>query len=1181
MYLSKLKIFGFKSFAQKAEVHFPGNGLTAVVGPNGCGKSNIVDAIRWVIGEQRASQLRMTKMQDIIFSGTEDRPAMNMAEVSLVINNDRGLLPSDFAEIQITRRAYRNGDTEYLINNQECRLKDIQNLFYDTGMGAASYSLMEQRMIDAILSDKAEDRRVLFEEAAGVSKYKQQRKETLRQLEKVRLDMERLEDNLKHVRSSVRAHEKQVARAEEWRKVRDRLRSLDLSMALDKYTEESEHFRLFQESRQKIADEQASLQSRLTLLETQLAEKRLSISGDEEEYRELEGQVSVANREIQELNSQCALLRSQRQNLESNVRRFREEILQSEEQISTLSAQRSEGERYIAELEAAGDMGPEQERMEESCTVLRDRVEDLKEKRRELAQSEKAARDIATRLRTRWERVDAELGQLQIQTDSLLREREGFESQEKSLSEDLARLQSVVAEHSKLLEVLEEQILVLDSSLEDDRAALRQADQKERELERERIGLQSRLDALEQMRHAHAGLDAGAKWVLESRASEVLGSLADHLEVKDHLALVEFCLGGAMQSLVLQSKDSLTGLLDALDSSKVGRVGLAVPGLTDSSAKVSSLQGAGVLGCARQFVQIKPELSPVLDHLLGKWILVENFEHALRLAKEHAGEDLWFCAPGCRAVHTSGFVRGGVGKSEGSGILSRKAEAENIQTRIVGMQQEISTLRNSMQSTQAKVAEVEQQRVSLQTDRQEHLAKQREADASSRVAKARLQSLSEQSNRVAQGLARLEERRQKAEAERLEDVELANAEAALRKVEGELSRISDEADEMETQLKSAEEDLRDLRTRRQESVMQLSNSRQGLQSLGQQINLHQKILQSRQDEITKADIDLDRLAGVLQALEEQIEVKNEAIGGVESRRDIAKEKYDTLVGALDGWNDEIRTVNQKLREKDGHLHEIQRRLESLTLNRERQKERIFEAWEFDLDQPVDFERVEYDEKDSPREIRELKEQMKKIGPVNASVMEDYETEKKRLLEVEQQFDDLDRARSSLERTIEKLDKIARERFLDTFRQIQRNFQDVFSSLMIGGEGKLTLQEDVDPLEAEIEVNARPTGKKMRGVRALSGGERALTATSLLFALYMVKPSPYCILDEVDGPLDDANIGRFVGLLRRFSRQTQFIIVTHNKRTMAACDMLYGVTQEIKGISRISSVELDQAAILVK
>ncbi|HSQ42432.1 MAG TPA: chromosome segregation protein SMC, partial [Fibrobacteraceae bacterium] len=1100
MYLSKLKIFGFKSFAQKAEVHFPGNGLTAVVGPNGCGKSNIVDSIRWVIGEQRANQLRMSKMQDVIFSGTEDRPAMNMAEVSLVINNDRGLLPTGFSEIQITRRVYRSGDTEYLLNNQECRLKDIQNLFYDTGMGAASYSLMEQRMIDAILSDKAEDRRVLFEEAAGVSKYKQQRKETVRQLERVRLDMERLEDNLRHVRTSVRQHEKQVARAQEWRAVRDRLRSLEVSMATDKYSEGTEHLKLFGEARSKVSDSQSSLQSRLTLLETQLQEKRLSISGEEEDYRGLETQVQDANRQIQEMNSQCALLRSQRQNLETNVRRFREEISQSEEQIASLAQQREEGERFISNLESSGDLVPELERLEETCQVLRDKVEELKEQRRLFTQTERQARDDVSRLKTRWERVDAELGQLQIQSEALVQEQASLSRQREEISAEIVRQTETLSEKQAAQNLSEEQLQVLDGRLEEAREAYKQADQRDRELDRERIALQSRHDALEHMRHAGAGLDAGARWALENRADVIIGSLADQLKVRDHLPEVEFCLGWSMQALALKSPEQATTLLDALDAAKAGRVGLALPHFANSWSRPEIPQDSAIVSGVRDLVDSPAEFVPLVDWLLGRWILVTDFAAALRLASTHAGLDLWFVAPAGRAVHTSGLVRGGQGKGDGAGILARKVETEEIQQKLTLLQNDIQQVRNALQSHQEQVEELNQQRDSLVADRQEHVSRAREADASLRVARAREQALLDQSSRLDKSLADLAARQERSEAERLSDQELAEAESRLRQCENDLTRVTSEQEELELQLHGQEDDLRAIKSRQQETVMQLSNGRQALKGIDQQLDLHRKILENREAEIHKADQDIDRIVAALTAVEEQIQIRNEGLGEVESRRDAAKQKYDVLVGALEEWNDEIRKVNAQLREQDAQLRDIEQRVLTLKANHDRLKERIFEAWEFDLDHPAEFSCVEYDEQDSPREVRELKAKLKEIGPVNASVMEDYEAEKKRLQEVETQFDDLDRARSSLERTIEKLDKIARERFLDTFRQIQRNFQDVFSSMMIGGEGKLTLQEDTDPLEAEIEVNARPTGKKMRGVRALSGGERALTATSLLFAL---------------------------------------------------------------------------------
>lgn len=1181
MYLSKLKIFGFKSFAQKAEVLFPGNGLTAVVGPNGCGKSNIVDAIRWVIGEQRASQLRMAKMQDIIFSGTEDRPAQNMAEVTLVINNDKGMLPSGFSEIQITRRAYRNGDTEYLINNQECRLKDIQNLFYDTGMGAASYSLMEQKMIDAILSDKAEERRVLFEEAAGVSKYKQQRKETVRQLEKVAVDMERLGVNLQHVRQNVRQHEKQVARAADWKRVRDRHRSLDLSISVDRYSEEKSHLELFAQTKERLLREQSDLQTRLSLLETQLSEKRLAISGDEEEYRTLEQHVSKAQQEIQQLSGQAAILRAQRQNIESNLKRFQEEIVQSESQLEMLKQQHLEGSQQVADLEGGqDDFAPAQERLEESYTVLRERWESLKEERRDLTVSEKQLREEVVRLRTRWERVDAELEQLAMQEQSQ-------KTDQTRLQTELDRFDSDIVPWTQELQQLKEgsqsdlhRIGSFKESIADLRQKLQESERSERAMESQRISLQSRRDALEHLRQSGAGIDGGARWIVEHRSQMIRGLLADLIVVNAHHEQIEFCLGAALQTVIVKGDASVQPILDALDEAKAGRVGLAQLTNSQTPPSIDLPKGAGILGSARSFIQGEG-LESLLDWLLGKWILVEDFATAQRLAQENTSFDLWFAAPQGRAVHTSGLIRGGLGKGTGAGLLSRKQEIETLDEQIVLATQKVDQCKSELDQVRIQLSEIEQLHVSAETDLRDRQRREREVESSIQVAQAKRNSCIDQIKRIATTISHIQERQALVAQERTQDRQLVENEEKLRQIEADLTRVVDACDEMESQVRSAEEDLRDLQSRRKDADMNLQNGRRALQALQQQMSVHEGILASRHSDIVKSDLEIEKLSVSIEQLDSLVESKNESLGEQEILRDRAKEKYDTLVGALEDWNDEIRSLNTQLRSKDGELHEAQRRSESLQHNCSRLKERVFEEWEFNLDEPSDFLRVEYDVKDSVQEIKDLKEQAKKIGPVNASVMEDYEAEKQRLLEVETQFDDLDKARTSLERTIDKLDRIARERFLETFRQIQRNFQDVFSSLMIGGEARLALQEGVDPLEAEIEVNARPTGKKMRGVRALSGGERALTATSLLFALYMVKPSPYCILDEVDGPLDDANIGRFVGLLRRFSRQTQFIIVTHNKRTMAACDMLYGVTQEIKGISRISSVQMEQASGFVK
>jgi chromosome segregation protein len=414
--------------------------------------------------------------------------------------------------------------------------------------------------------------------------------------------------------------------------------------------------------------------------------------------------------------------------------------------------------------------------------------------------------------------------------------------------------------------------------------------------------------------------------------------------------------------------------------------------------------------------------------------------------------------------------------------------------------------------------------------------------------------------------------------ERSSDAELENAKSELEKIQESFERLAENLEERQTMLRNKEDDLRELQSDLTNSQLEIKNLQSQLKFSEEQLPAFESMVQAKIQELEKNSVDIESLEEKFNVQAEQLEKKHEELAELESLRESAEERYNVVSRDIEDWHAEERDVNDKIKDLLPNERNIVLKKNAIQENTNHLRERVFSEWEVDLENPENVERVEYDTATVEKEIRLLRGRLKDIGPVNQNIMEDFEEERARLQEVEKQFDDLDQARASLKRSIDKLDKIARERFMNTFHNIQKNFQEVFSRLMKDGGTKLTLQEDVDPLEAEIEVNARPTGKKMRGVKALSGGERALTAVSLLFAIYMEKPSPYCVLDEVDGPLDDANIGRFVELLRHFSRQTQFILVTHNKRTMAASDMLYGVTQEIKGISRIASVKLEDVSL---
>ncbi|MBO5950498.1 MAG: chromosome segregation protein SMC [Fibrobacteraceae bacterium] len=1178
MRISKLKIFGFKSFAQRTEITFPGNGLTAVVGPNGCGKSNIVDAIRWVLGEQRAGVLRMGKMQDVIFSGTEERAAMSMAEVSLVINNDSGELASEFgkySEVMVTRRAYRNGTSEYLLNNQECRLKDIQNLFLDSGLGSGTYSQMNERMINAVLSDKAEDRRTLFEEAAGVSKYKKSRKEAVNSLARVEEKMERVEDNLRHTRSRVRQYEKQAEKTKEWQELRTQLKSLELSFSIDKFEDFKRDIATLETSHRRIQHELEKEQNNLTLLQAKIDNRRLEISEEENALQDSRRKVDAETNVLNALMSEAQSLRDKMGFLTESVAKISQEKQDAEQKVAEIRKNISELEERIERIAACGDMAEKEEmlsREQEAYQVLRDACDDLRHEHTELVNARFEQQKLVNEFKNRWQRLDAmtdfENSNIETWNKELNSLREVLENAENNLNDAESR----IVEIEKEIDETEERLAMQESLLSDSKEKSESLSKDVETLRRENVALESRLDVLSRMAVSEAD---GSKWLLENKREKLSGCLGEWIEVEPkYLPQIEFALGETLDALVVSEISSVEELLDALENASAGSALFAIASRNQNAEMVE--KPVGVLGCASEFVSAKDSLGVLVKRLLSKWMLVNSFEEAISFSERYASSDLWFVSPEIRAVHSSGLVRGG--KTSAMGILSRRAEITETQEKQNLLLTEIRVKETELEKAKELLEESERLYSSLKEDLLNLQDTKRTAEAAKNVHTNSKNSLQQQISKKEFDIQVSKDKIAQALNERSSDEQLMNAEKELERIQEAFERVTENLEERQTMLRNKEEDLKELQKDLSDSQLELKNMQSRLQSNIEQLSAFENIVETKKQDIENNSNEIQELEEKTNVLAEKIEAKHNELKGLESVRDEAEERYNVVARDIEDWRSEEREINEKIKNLFPEENNISLRKNAVTDNSKHLRERIFSEWEVDLENAENVERIEYDASVVEREIRQLRGKIKDLGPVNQNVMDDFEEERLRLQEVEKQFDDLDQARASLKRSINKLDSIARERFMDTFHKIQKNFQEVFSRLMKDGGTKLTLQEDVDPLEAEIEVNARPTGKKMRGVKALSGGERALTAVSLLFAIYMEKPSPYCVLDEVDGPLDDANIGRFVELLRHFSRQTQFILVTHNKRTMAASDMLYGVTQEIKGISRIASVKLEDVSL---
>jgi len=1184
MYLSKLRVFGFKSFANKTEVNFPGDGITSVVGPNGCGKSNIIDAIRWVLGEQRAKALRGAKMEDVIFAGTAERPPLNMAEVTLMVKNDKGVLPSEFSEIMITRRAFRDGASEYLINNQPCRLRDIQNLFYDTGLGAASYSVIEQGQVMTLVQEKPEERRVLFEEAAGISRYRAQRKEAIRQFEKTDADLQRVAENLSTVRRSVASFERQAKQVETWKRLNGRLREVELAWIGARRTELKGLVSQAEKRIRDWKDESDRLRAELATAEAGAAEQRLEAARLETDLREREREYGDARAEQQALESEAvrardglAHLAQTRERVSDEMQRLSDIEVRSREEMETARRGIEDGTREGQEALQLLERGQEERRL---------RVERLESLRAGAAEQSQARLSLLEELN----RAQAELLRAENEISSNAAEEERIQAEletgEAAAEEMSGRLESLAATREAAMgrvETLEsdKERVTEEGQLAGNRAD--EASEREKAATAKRASLASRLETLQRLAKSMEGVGEGAKALLSGdRSQAIRGLLADHLRATPEvLERVEEVLGDALQYVLSDDRGSARDALEKLSRDSSGIAVLLPVDSLSAHPDQPQVGGPGVVGWASRFVECDASLRPAVDLLLGNVCLVDDAETALRLAREHSGRDLWFASPGLRA-HGSGLVAGGRKSGKSMGLLSRHQQVEDLAKELAEAETELARSRADREEWSARRAElldrwreIDRQlsqarrelteaeaawgRLEAQSgsaaDRIEELRKRLEAleprreplDARVSQARIRAETLAEEKT-VREGAARrAEEARTEAEAD------LRDSEESIREAERETARLAGEVRRLEAQVENAERRLDEVEARRERILSELDQ------------------LQSQEEE----------RQGILDGLQEQADRGREALVQVQRARDQAREVYDAAILAVEEKLGGVRGHGKRIEEISQAVHAADLARADAAGEDGRLRAKAFETWEVDLDAleepPVEPEGFEFET--AVREIDDLRGKLKNLGPLNPQALEEYEQEKARLDEVQKQCDDLEKAKNSLDRAIKRLDRMARDRFTDTFEKVRVNFQTVFSTLFGGGEGKLELDPNVDPLEARIDIHARPTGKKMQAISLLSGGERALTATALLFALYLIRPSPYCIMDEVDAPLDDANIGRFVDLLRKFAHQTQFIVVTHNKRTMAASDMLYGVTQEIKGISQLASVQLDEAVKL--
>ncbi|MCU0427257.1 MAG: chromosome segregation protein SMC [Candidatus Kapabacteria bacterium] len=1191
MYLSEIEIFGFKSFAVKTPVKFT-PGMTAIVGPNGCGKTNVVDALRWVLGEQKASTLRSDKMHDVIFNGTKNRRPLGLAEVSLTVQNNRGVLPTEYSAVKITRRLFRSGESQYLLNGTECRLRDITDLFMDTGMGPDAYSVIELKMIETILSNRTDERRRLFEEAAGVTKYKTRRREAERKLETIQGDLSRINDIVVEVQKVVRSLSRQAAKAKLAAEIGGKLRNVERVMLQHEY---AQLLRLAQPLEQGITTERAAkeryeqelqdAEAVLAKLEAQQNEIQSRLQAAESAFVEAQRRQMSASQERAVANERLIALERSRERALKDAAELKEAIAQAEIRLAENRAALDASERDLEQAESAhaslkaiaDEISAQAQTARANARTANDAVMSLLNQINAVrADSE---RTIAALNALRQRKSETERAMQQQQEKLLLTQRDHEASQQLGSEHELRvrRAEDELRIAQETTEALQAEI----SAMERDSASL-QAD-----LSRKTASLEF-LQGLVNTADTAQFLMKTAEWQPSRRITLAEAVSADE---RYRVALAS-ALGEAANYFVVETAQEAASAIAALKNANKGKATF----ICLERVPMRDAPATSALPYLSEVVNVSNEaphsiaLRNVLRNTLGGMVCAESPEAAREAVEQGLCEAA--VSPDGAIFRKNGQIKGGgTNPTEGAAI----GRTEQIET----LKQEISALQTQIAELRATITEKTALRKELSPNRLADALRQAEAAKSKHeqaLGQLRFQvesleeALDQKQNDIDRFVAEMRalEEAQAAESAQGNEVEelvqrkhaaedhLAAMQKALADVEEELASRTDEARTAEMQLVELRGEHRSLAS--------------SVERLEAEISSLEERSHKREEEAIAAQAEHDALEERFSTMEAELSLLQSEATSAEAVRDgVAAEQAEIRL-QIQRESEETRSVRREAEAVTTRLHKGELDLTNLQNRLEAARERATEEFAIDLttfqspealeesalsDNATLFEDEKFDLSRLKNEAKSLKEQIKSIGTVNPLAAEEYDRESARLEFLENQFKDLQESEHTLRQTIQEINNTAQKQFYDVFERIRTNFIHIFKTLFNEGDEADLQIEEGDPLEAPIKIIAKPRGKRPASIEMLSGGEKTLTAIALLFAIYLVKPSPFCILDEVDAPLDDANIGRYVNLIRTFSETTQFIMITHNKLTMEAADTLYGVTMQEEGVSKLVSVQFGQ------
>lgn len=1180
MLLKRLEAYGFKSFADRLEIEFD-KGITAIVGPNGSGKSNITDAVRWVLGEQNVRNLRGTKAEDIIFAGSATRRALGAAEVSITFDNSDGRLPLDFQEVMITRRIFRSGESEFLINKTKCRLKDINNLFADTGLGKNSLSVIGQNKVDEILNTKPEDRRYFFEECAGITKYRDRKKEATRKLDNTEANVTRINDIISELAKQVEPLKEQAAKTKRYNEVSAEYKDCRLTQILYKYENLMQDNDKTQQEIDKLNEQRSSLEATVSVSEAEKTTKKHELLKLEKQIRALNEHNQQIHEEIESNKNQITLLKERIHQSDNAKQRLIERQQQTSDDLKLAEADSEELKRKVKITGITADKltialqteEAEVQKIEAKINAqeaqLKQNQEQENKKRLQIEEQNKILllkkRDLSD--------IDGNIENQHNAHKHALQEKIAKNTDRELLQGEIIKLQEEVKTKQQAIDAQKSKLSQLQTACQEKHNELASMRQNIRLAE-------EKVKFFEDMQNSYEGFGKAVRRVLKADEvwqKSICGAVAELIHVEDpFITAIEIALGSAMQNVVVKDSDTAKAAINYLKQHKFGRVTfMPLTTVQAHRSKRTEIEAGryGFIAYADELVDIDAEFSIITKSLLGRILVVDTMDNALKLAKLYDYR-LRIVTLGGELLQPGGSISGGNSRAQESGYLHRAGELAELKDFLTSERKQLRQNQQQYEDEEAKRQALAEFINTMQKDWQELSL----LIAQKQVEFKQLANWFVEQDKILQSIeSRTSALIVKKTAIEADIEEQTKSLASMQALMGE-NKSSNE--DILSDIEQAKQDLRFAQQKLMQKQISCTEARQEVIRYKDKLNLLFQQIQRYQGFLDDSNKEMANLQKTIDDSKSQLEQLNQVIAKLETVKQTGKNEYDTLYKRQLGMRSELADMDEeraKIADKVSGIKDNMHKFEVTLAKVEAEIKQCLQTMqeEYELTpQEAFMHRLDIDEAELKARLKNLAKELKAIGSVNPNAITEYEALNERYTFLQKQIEDLARAKEDLLKIIEQMDKTMEKQFKEAFTQIKVNFNDIFKRLFGGGSANLVLTNKDDVLNSGIEIEVEPPEKKPQNLSVLSGGERTLTVIALLFAFFNYNPAPFSVLDEIDAPLDEANVKRFAKFLKDYAQSTQFIIVTHRKGTMEAADVLYGVTIEDAGVSKLISVRLE-------